>query len=130
LDNNKSGQLRFSALTGYAGRGDLNIALSMSSKRQSKAGQGTVYYDGVAISDDNIPTYADGITELPEQHLLGGLTKMVSASTRKMELEVELDDYAPHDRITLDRRIYLINGIKSNIHDESATLIISSYGQD
>lgn len=130
LDNNKSGQLRFSALTGYAGRGYLNIALSMSSKRQSKAGQGTVYYDGVAISDDNIPTYADGITELPEQHLLGGLTRMVSASTRKMELEVELDDFFPNDRITLDRRIYIINGIKSNIHDESATLIISSYGQD
>ena len=129
-DNNQSDQLRFSALTGYTGRDELSISLAMSAKRQSKAGQGTIYFGDMPISNDNQPTYADGATELPEQHLLGGLTDMVSSSVRRMEIGVEWNSLHPTQRIQLEGKTYLIQGMKTDIHHESTTLILASYGED
>lgn len=129
-DNNKSSSERFSALTGLTTSAELNLGLSLSSKRQGKTGQGTMYFANKAISDANLPIYADGATELPEQHLLGGLTDMVSSSVRRMEIGVEWNSLHPTQRIQLEGKTYLIAGMQTDIANESTILILSSYGQD
>jgi hypothetical protein len=119
------------ALTGSDYAGTLDINLSLSSLKNNKPGRATLYYGEDPISPDNIPSYTyEERPSLPEEYLLGGLVAIASAPTRRMELEVEWDRLRVWDRIAVEGKNYLIQGMQTDIHNESTTLILASYGED
>jgi hypothetical protein len=129
--NSNAQPLKLYALTGSDYAGTLDINLSLSSLKNNKPGRATLYYGEDPISPDNIPSYTyEERPSLPEEYLLGGLVAIASAPTRRMELEVEWDRLRVWDRIAVEGKNYLIQGMKTDIHNESTTLILASYGED
>lgn len=127
--NRHTQPLHFAALTGKDYQDTLDVTLQMAGSKFCKPGKSTIYYADERISPDNCPTYgAEKL--LPEEYLLRGLTNMISSPTRQMQLQVELADFHPSDRINLDGRTHLISGMQTDIYNESTTLTLSSYGQN
>lgn len=120
------GTRRYSSLTGTYG-GDISVSTNIASADRTRPGYG-ILRDG-SKADVTTVTYAGGVTERPETHLLGRMVNHYAGMRDKLTVDVDIfgqipNSDSPDNSVSYDGKDFAIIGREVNWRDWSQTLTL------